>query len=178
VAYIYCKHRDPTKNTFLSVAKALLSQLLSQYDRLLPFFYDFAVVSGEVSMVTVKSAKKLLANLLQALPKAYLVIDGLDECEAAQRKLTLDFLIEQVDICDQSDPGNIRLLVLSRNESDIKKGLAMSTAIRMIGQDTADDLNVYIEHRAKGLQVTFGLTASDRRYIEKNVSDRCDGKSI
>lgn len=175
VAYIYCKHKDSTKNTFLSIAKALLSQLLSQYDRLMPFYYDSAVVSGEVSMATVKSAKNLLANLLQALPKTYLVIDGLDECEADQRKMTLDFLNEQVDACDQSDPGNIRLLVMSRNESDIKKGLAMSTAIRMVDDDTADDLKVYIEHRVKGLQATFGLSESDRSFIEKNISDRCDG---
>lgn len=141
----------------------------------MPFYYDSAVVSGEVSMATVKSAKNLLANLLQALPKTYLVIDGLDECEADQRKMTLDFLNEQVDACDQSDPGNIRLLVMSRNESDIKKGLAMSTAIRMVDDDTADDLKVYIEHRVKGLQATFGLSESDRSFIEKNISDRCDG---
>ncbi|KAK8867413.1 C2H2 domain-containing protein [Apiospora arundinis] len=175
VAYAYCKHKDYTKNTFISIAKTLLVQLLHRHNHLVPFYYDSALGSGEVSLHTLKLAKRLLQSLLQAIPSSFLIIDGLDECEVAQRKLTLDFFNEIVNTCDITDPGKLRLLILSRNEPDIRKSLALSTVIRVDGNDTIGDMKVYIGHRASNIQAKFSLTLEDRVYIERNVEDRSDG---
>ncbi|KAI1647683.1 uncharacterized protein F4817DRAFT_336508 [Daldinia loculata] len=175
MAFFYCKHRDPDKNTFISVAKALLSQLLNQQDHLMPFYYDEGIRSGESSLHSMKLCKKLLRAILQAIPVAFLVIDGIDECDSNERKSILTFLSDIINLCDNNKPGKIRLFISSRDESDIRRALLMGTRIKLDRRDTIQDLNVYIEHRASELQRKFGLSAEAQRYIQQNVLDKSDG---
>lgn len=176
VAFSYCKHRDPDKNTFMSIIKALLDQLVHQQGHLTPYYYDVAVGSGEVTLTTTKLGKRLLQCLLLSIPRSYLIIDGLDECDMTERKMTLGFLAEMVDACDNVDPGKMRLLILSRGEPDIRKAMATSTVVRVDEQDTIEDMRCFINNRAATLQNKFNLSAEDRAYVEKNVLDRSDGE--
>ncbi|KAI1204789.1 uncharacterized protein F4807DRAFT_454388 [Annulohypoxylon truncatum] len=174
-AYFYCKYRDPNKSNFVSILRGLLSQLVNQQDHLMPYYYDEAIMSGETTLHSAKLCKKLLRSMLQNIPQAFLVIDGIDECDLNERKLTLDYLREMLDFCDSSKPGKVRLLISSRDESDIRRALSMGTRVKVDHRDTLQDLEVYIEHRASIVQQKFELDAADRIYIQKNVLDRADG---
>ncbi|KAF3057116.1 Vegetative incompatibility protein HET-E-1 [Daldinia childiae] len=175
IALFYCKHRDPDKNTFTSIAKGLLSQLINQQDDLIPFYYDEAIRSGESSLHSTKLCKRLLRNMLQAVPLAFLVIDGIDECDSTERKCTLDFLNNIINICDNNKPGKIRLFISSRDESDIRRALLMGTRIEINREDIIEDLKVYIGHRASVVQRKFELDAEEQGYIQHNVLDKSDG---
>jgi len=180
VAFCYCKHQDPDKNSFISIMKAFLSQLLIQQDHLLPFYYDEGISSGEVSLHSTKLCKKLLRCMLQNIPSAFLIIDGLDECDQNERKLTLEFFNDLINLCDNAKPGKVKLLIVSRDEPDIKKSLALATMVRIGDQDTFQDIESYIVHRAGLVEQKFrefGLTKGDREYIEQYVLDKSDGKN-
>ncbi|RBA15873.1 hypothetical protein FPRO05_12094 [Fusarium proliferatum] len=50
VGFFYCKHGDPKKRTLLSFLKSTLSQLVAQQDQLVPYYYDEAIKSGEITL--------------------------------------------------------------------------------------------------------------------------------
>jgi hypothetical protein len=179
LAFCYCKHDDPDKNTFISILKAFLSQLTIQQDHLLPFYYDEGISSGEVFLHSTKLCKKLLGYMLQNIPSAFLIIDGLDECDQNERKLILEFFNELINLCDSTKPSKVRLLIASRDEPDIKKSLSLATMVRIGDQDTLQDIESYIAHRAGLVERKFrefGLNKRDREYVEQYVLDKSDGE--
>lgn len=157
--------------------KAVLSQLVTQQDHLIPYYHDEGVRSGEVSLQSTKLCKSLLRHMLLNIPKAFLVIDGLDECDDTERRLILDFLSEVINLCDSKTPGKVRVLILSRDEPDIRRALAIATVIRIGRQDTLQDIESYIQYHASQVQQKFKLPDVDREYIEQNVLDKSDGNS-
>ena len=148
---------------------------LAQQRHLVPFYHDEGIESGEVPLQSIKLCKKLLRYMLQNIPNGFLVIDGLDECDVSERKSLLDFLNEIVSLCDSTNPGKIRILILSRDEPDIKRYLSTGMVVRIDSRDTLQDIELYVRHRASLVQSKFDLTAEDREYIEQNVLDRTQG---
>ncbi|KAL6413086.1 uncharacterized protein AUP68_02584 [Ilyonectria robusta] len=177
IAFFYCKNGDQEKKTLISLMKAVLSQLVTQQDHLIPYYHDEGVRSGEVSLQSTKLCKSLLRHMLLNIPKAFLVIDGLDECDDTERRLILDFLSEVINLCDSKTPGKVRVLILSRDEPDIRRALAIATVIRIGRQDTLQDIESYIQYHASQVQQKFKLPDVDREYIEQNVLDKSDGNS-
>ena len=181
MAFCYCKHQDPDKSTFISILKAFLSQLINQQEHLLPFYYEEGISSGEIILHSVKLCSKLLRYVLHNIPRAYLILDGLDECAPNERKLILEFLNDIINTCDTTKPGKVRLLITSRDEPDIKRSLSLATTVRVTEQDTLEDIRSYIAHRATLVEQkfkTFGLHKNDRDYIEQYVLDKSDGKQL
>ena len=153
--------------------------MVIQQEHLLPFFYEEGISSGEIVLHSAKLCSKLLRYVLQNIPKAYLILDGLDECDPNERKRILEFLNDVVNICDTNKPGKLRLLITSRDEPDIKRSLSLGTAVRVTEQDTLEDIRSYVTHRANLVEQkfkTFGLNQNDREYIEQYVVDKSDGK--
>ena len=116
--------------------------------------------------------------MLQQATKAFLVIDGLDECNANERKSLLDFLVEITNLCDRQNAGKIRVLIWSRDEPDFKKYLPLAALLRLENQDTAKDIEHYVRHRTGLVKRNFSLAEEDRKYIEHNVLDRTEGESF
>ncbi|KAF5532222.1 C2H2 C2HC zinc finger [Fusarium mexicanum] len=175
VSFFYCKHGDPKKRTLHSFITAILSQLVAQQDQLVPYYYDEAIRSGEITLQSVKHCKTLLLHMLQNIPKAYIIMDGLDECDDNERKAILGFLQETLSICDSLNPAKLRALILSRDERDIRKALGMATIIRFGQQETLQDMKVYVECKASAIQAKFKFNSADREYIEQYVLDKSDG---
>ncbi|KAN0113190.1 NACHT domain containing protein [Hyaloscypha variabilis] len=175
VAFFYCKHQNADKNKFISIIRAVLSQFVAQQRHVVPFYHDEGIASGELPLQSMKLCKKLLRYMLQNIPKGFLIIDGIDECDVNERKSLLDFLNEIIHLCDSTNPGKIRILILSREEPDIKKYLSIGTVVRLDSQDTLQDIELYVRHRARLVQRKFGLNAEDQEYIEQNVLDRTQG---
>lgn len=115
-AYFYCKDGDPNRNTFVAVARGLLSQLLRDNSDLLLHLYDKGnLKSGEAILTDPEMAKELLEVALDSAQKpTYIVIDGIDECcDRTERKLICSWFIEQVNGLPREDLGNLRCLFVS-----------------------------------------------------------------
>ena len=113
--------------------------------------------------------------MLQNIPKCFLIIDGVDECAVEERRPLLEFLNEIVNICDSTDPGKVRILILSREEPDIKNMLVVGRVLRLTPKDTLRDVEHFVHHKAIRVQENFKLNDEDRAYIEQNVLDRTEG---
>jgi hypothetical protein len=175
MAFFYCKHRDPNKCSFTSIIRGILSQLITQQRHLVPFYHDEGIASGEVPLESTRLCKKLLKSMLQNIPKCFLIIDGVDECAVEERRPLLEFLNEIVNICDSTDPGKVRILILSRDEPDIKNMLVVGRVLRLTPKDTLRDVEHFVHHYAIRVQEKFKLNDEDRAYIEQNVLDRTEG---
>jgi hypothetical protein len=112
--------------------KGLADQLLVQYDDLLlPSFYNRRTMSGDASLRSLDVAKKLLGDCCSIVPRLFLVVDGLDECEVAERKGALESLTHLVGECNTVEPGKLRILVVSQYYPDIQRLLQGSGAIKL-----------------------------------------------
>jgi hypothetical protein len=97
---------------------------------MLPPCYTRRTSSGEPSLRSPTQARKLLEDFCETIPKLFIIIDGLDECERIERSQILDVLTDVVGQCDTKDPGKLRLLLVSQDYADIRKGLHSSAISR------------------------------------------------
>jgi hypothetical protein len=131
-SYFYCRDGDQNTNSALSILKGLADQLLAQYDDLLlPSFYNRRTMSGDASLRSLDVAKKLLADCCSIVPRLFLIVDGLDECEVAESKGALESLTHLVGECNIIEPGKLRVLVVSQYYPDIQRLLQGSGAIKL-----------------------------------------------
>lgn len=129
--YFYCHHEDQAANNSVAILKGLVDQLLDQYPDLLPPCHRKQTSSGEPILRTFQLALNILEYFCATVPKLFLVIDGIDECEQNDRKMLLDNLIKIVSEADNDEPGRLRLLVVSQEFPDIRKALNSSSVDRV-----------------------------------------------
>ncbi|KAF7918225.1 uncharacterized protein EAE98_009837 [Botrytis deweyae] len=174
--FFYCKYDDKQRDTFLAVARAMLSQLLKQNEILLPYLYSECINSHSVSLVSHEMCTKLLEVCFETVSKSertYLIIDGLDECEPLQRRILLSTLVSIVQ--KTLYPGMLRLLIVSQNEPDIKRQLRQCSDLRLSSSCNRCDIEVYSRVWAEKIQQKFVVSDDTKTHIIKAVSEGADG---
>ncbi|TVY50823.1 Vegetative incompatibility protein HET-E-1, partial [Lachnellula cervina] len=174
-AYFYCKENDTEKNHCISVFRGLLQQLLGQCKELVPYCYDKVSSTGELTLTTTTLAEQLLKVFFEKLGRQCVVIDGLDECGPAQRKLLLSFFSKMVDHCDERDPGKLRVLFVSQVSIDIEKALQSATIMRLTAKDNKNDITTYVGHWCTEIQQKYDLESSTVEFIRESTCLRASG---
>jgi hypothetical protein len=126
---------------------------LAQYrDMLLPSFYTRRTLSGDASLRSLPVSKKLLEDCCSIVPKLFLVVDGLDECEITERKEALECLTRLVGECNAIEPGKLRVLVVSQYYPDIQRALQSTAAMKLAPTiiqisetDNESDIKTYVK---------------------------------
>lgn len=131
-SYFYCHYEGQGCNTAVGVLKGLIHQLLNSYPDLLPPCNAKRASSGEPVLRSLHLAKKLFEDFCSIPDKIFIVIDGLDECEQIERKQLLEFLIEIVTQCDTSEPGKLRVMIVSQDYVDIRRALHSSSVSKIV----------------------------------------------
>jgi hypothetical protein len=152
-SYFYCHDGDQNTDSAIGILKGLTDQLLDQYrDLLLPSFYIRRTSSGDASLRSLHVAKKLLEDCCSIVPKLFLVVDGLDECEATERREALECLTRLVGECNAVEPGKLRVLIVSQYYPDIQRALQSSGATKLAPQiiqitetDNESDIKMYVK---------------------------------
>lgn len=129
-------------------------------------------------------AKKLFEDFCSIPDKIFIVIDGLDECEQIERKQLLEFLVEIVTQCDTSDPGKLRVMVVSQDFVDIRRALHSSSAgkivpnvVSMCSKDNEGDIRSYVRtwvERIAANNEPFDDEAKE--YLRNLTVERANGK--
>jgi NACHT domain len=174
-AYFYCKHADPHRNTFLSIARTLLAQLLKQHPDLLPHFYDQLLSSGQSSLTSPKLCQELLQVALQHGRRTHVIIDGLDECPTTERRTVLSWFISAIETCNKQDPGRLRILFVSQDEPDIRKLLQTSSIIRLTADDMGNDIALFVRRWAADIQEKFDIADCDVSVMENSICEKAEG---
>lgn len=155
--YFYCKETDPGKNDFVSVLKGLLHQLLVRCRDMVPYCYEKKLSSGELNMASSNLAQQLLELFVQRIPKIYVIIDGIDECDITERRLITSFFTSLAETCDERDPGKLRVLFISQDYADIRRALATASVLSLVPSDNEEDLKAYARHWGQQIQLNHGL---------------------
>ncbi|PVI07637.1 C2H2 domain-containing protein [Periconia macrospinosa] len=177
-AYFYCHHEDQTANTSVAVLKALVDQLLDEYpDLFLPPCHSKQASSGEPILRTFPLALSILEYICATVPRLFLVIDGIDECEQNDRKLLLDSLIKIASEADNDEPGRLRLLVVSQEYPDIRKALNSSSVARvrpnivsLSETDNEGDIKVYVREWVDKITEKHGPFDEDGKQYLRNLT--------
>ncbi len=171
--YFYCNYQDEQRKSFLGLARALISQLLSQNDTLLPFLHDKRIASGQVALKSSQLSIEILGTCLKSMPKTYIIIDGLDECDMSERNSILSFfagIIEGDDI-----PGRLRALFVSQDENDIRTSLRAATLLRLTDVHNRNDIDQYATEWVAKIEKRFGLPHATVDYIKTAVCEGSEG---
>jgi hypothetical protein len=173
IIYFYCNYQDVQRRSFLALGRSLLAQLLRYDESLLPFLYEKCVSSGQVSLVSTQLCAEVLETCLKTMPKIYIVVDGIDECDFSERKSILSFFTPIIEGDDL--PGKIRALFVSQDENDIRKLLRTASVLRLTDAHNKSDIESYANQWSVQIQKKFGLGDDTRKYIQTTVSNGSDG---
>lgn len=176
VAFFYCKHADPSRSTFLSIAKSMLIQLLCQNKSLLSYLYEKSSRSGESCLETKALAKDLLITALKSMDNVFIVIDGLDECEREDKCAIISWFKAIVDTSAESDLGGIRALLISQDDGEIRRLLNPAPELQIKSDDNLEDIQSYTTYKAIGLQKKFDLSTTMIGEISSKVCARAEGE--
>lgn len=183
----YCSYDGDSNTTALTVFRSLLEQILDQYpDQLLGYCHSRCITIGGPSLQSLTLAKTLLKDFCETVRKQYIIIDGLDECNAGERKQILDFFVNLVGVCEGDEPGKLRILFVSQDYPDIKRALH-SSAITSIApaivnltelnhQNHHNDIVMYARDQISKISTKFDLETEHEKHLESLILERAQGK--
>jgi hypothetical protein len=148
----------------VSIVKGLVSQLLDQYPYLLPPCHTARTNSGEPVLRSFTLANKMLREFCLSLDKIFIVVDGLDECNQADRKPVLDALMEIVSECDIAEAGKLRLLIVSQDFADIRRAFFGSGTAKLAPKV------FQISHEHNGHDISMYV----KFWVEKKIDPKFD----
>ncbi|EMD96161.1 hypothetical protein COCC4DRAFT_55683 [Bipolaris maydis ATCC 48331] len=174
VAFFYCRYMDSERNTFLAVARGILSQLISQDDALLSYLYEKASTSGQVTLSLEATARELLETSLKAFEKLYIIIDGIDECEGDQRQQIVSFFQDTCDSLPPADMDSLRCLFVSQDDNIARKHFAGVPSLKITEAHTRKDIVEFVAGRSMAIKLKFDLTTDRQQWVQDQVMKSAD----
>jgi hypothetical protein len=174
-AFFYCKHGDARYNTFIALAKHLLSQLLHQHPGLLPYYYEKAYSSAEAVLTSLSLAKELLEIGLKFGSKTYIIIDGVDECAREERKQIATWFRHLIEELPSIQPDHIRCLFISQDDGPARKDFSILPSLKIHTANVQGDIEQYASRRALEIQVKFELHDLQRIDMIRKVTEGSQG---
>jgi hypothetical protein len=175
VIFFYCRYLDSERNTFLGVARGLLSQLLSQDDALLSYLHDKASTSGETTLSVASVARDLLETSIKNCDKLYVILDGLDECEREERGQIIAFFEDICASLPQDEADTLRCLFVSQDDNIARKHFAKIPSLKITESHTKKDIQSYAMTRSKDIQAKFKLALDRQENICQLIVDKAEG---
>jgi hypothetical protein len=182
-AFYYCHDDDETSSSAISILRGVSQQLIAQNPQLLPPCYRRYVSSGDSTLRSLATATRLLEDICTILPKLYIVIDGLDECEPVERKQIVEILMSLVSQCEKAEPGKLRLLFVSQDFADIHRALCsypgtrpLPHVIRLSDTDNKNDIATYVRIWVTRIAAKYAPFSNDMmEYLEGMVVHNAKG---
>ncbi|KAI0376441.1 hypothetical protein F5Y04DRAFT_210207 [Hypomontagnella monticulosa] len=172
--FFYCKHGNPSRNTFIGVARSLLAQLLVQNSHLLQLLYEKASMCGEIELTSKVTAKDLLRTSLNSCGVVYIILDGLDECDREQRREITAWFRSVIDELPPKDIGTIRCLFVSQDDGVGRKEMDHIPSIKIMPSDNKGDIRAFANVWHKRMEDKFG-TLQGNAHITNIILARAQG---
>ena len=176
-AYFFFDGRDSQADLQLhdKLVRSLISQFFHQRGGIPTELADLYKRCGDHHQPSVHQLQNTLRDILDGFPRAYIVIDALDEC--TDREKTLIWV--NTIFSDTDRPArNLHILVTSRPERDIE------TVFRTFDPDSVDieevaanrDISNYLELQMKSKFKQY--SESTRTQIESGLREGADGSYV
>lgn len=111
---------------------------MNQNSDLIPYLHEQYLASGEESLSSSILSMRLLRTTLKMMPNAYMIIDGIDECEVSDRKRILDFFTSVIE--HDSVLGQLKVLFVSQDWPDIRKLLQRTLVLKLTESHFKSDI--------------------------------------
>lgn len=176
-SYFYCREKDPSLDNCLAIYKVLLHQMLNHHEEMLPSCNDKRLKGNNDVLSDTGPAELLIRRFCEADFNQFIVIDGLDEIEAKQRKEVIHFLTGIVNECDKRDAGNIRVLFISHDLADLRKMKCMESTIvlELDPENTQGAIRNFFDKKIEELKEKMPLRDNDLGKIRELVLTRSKG---
>jgi len=175
-AFFYFTHGDPEKNSFVPMARAILTQLLAQDASLVLLLEQkMSISSGQAVLSSRELAKELLTTALQSR-KTYVVLDGIDECERNPRKDVCGWFRSLADSLPAAKQDEIRCLFISQDDGFARKDLSMLPTLSITVDQIREDISSYACHLQERIEERFGPLGNHGLALADIVPGRSKGK--
>jgi NACHT domain len=176
LAFFYCKHSDPTRNSFISMARSILAQILDQDPTLLSYFHEIASTTDSTVLSSVIIAKRMLEMSFNSCSKLYIIIDGLDECKRGERKDISTWLQDLIQKLPAEQVNSLRCLIVSQDDGNARTDLEDFTLIK-ITIENHEDLRRFTAEWQKRIERRFGELRPENRQLANTIFVRAQGES-
>ncbi|KAH8758170.1 hypothetical protein F5882DRAFT_453880 [Hyaloscypha sp. PMI_1271] len=167
VTYFYCDSGDVQMRSALNVCGAILSQLTVQMGSLPPSIleaYGRAKKYGRQHISASDNLFTVLSDVISSLPGAYIILDGIDECDDAA-----EFTKSFADIARGA--ATLRLAFFSRKLPAIQNELEGATSIPLETNFVQEDIDKYLSESLK----VPGRGTDAHDYVLRRLSQAADG---
>lgn len=175
VAFFYCKYGDNARDSFISVVRSLLAQLLVQNHHLLSYLFRKASISNETLLTSETIAKEMLETALGSCVKTYLIIDGIDECGPNDRKEIINWFQATAKALLKKNEGSLKCLFISQDDEMFQDGFQHLPTMK-VTDGNKEDLKRFAMTWHQHIENRFGVV---KQYnIGDIISAQAQGKLI
>ncbi|MCJ1432343.1 hypothetical protein MMC27_001699 [Xylographa pallens] len=156
-AYFYCSYKNVDSQRPTNILGSLIVQLAhlnpGAFQEVWEYYENCSLNGGRPDRPNEATLCKLLKSISRKFDEVTIVIDGLDECGSAAETFEVDrpqFVLTLATLHNATF-HNIRLLILSRDEVDIRAGLRDFPSISIAAK--LEDLRRYVDTMSSKLKV-------------------------
>lgn len=176
VAYFYCRFGNSDKDRFLSIARALLSQLLAQNESLLLFFEDRMSTSGGCGVLSELDIALDLLNTALRSRKTYVILDGIDEYRRDQRKQICEWFRKIIDSLPHRKKDEIRCLFVSQDDGIARKDFSLLPSLSIDSASNKADIITFAGYWQAKIEGKFGSLREHGLDLVEIVPARSQGE--
>lgn len=115
---------------------------------------------------------------LSSSKRTYIILDGLDECDAKERRCVVEFFRNTVEALPIADMDSIRCLFVSQDDKEARKDLSNIPSISICPSDTKHDIHSFVMIWKDKIERKFGDLQGVRCDIAKIVTAKAQGIHI
>ncbi|KAL2850313.1 hypothetical protein BJY01DRAFT_261588 [Aspergillus pseudoustus] len=171
--YFYCDESAELRSSAIAVLRGLLLQLVHKHQELVPYCRSKRKNSRISTLTDLSVANTLIETFCERIPRLYMIIDGLDECEKGQKDL-LETLKNLINKSDRYSPGKLRVLLLSRPMSEIKNAVPEAAILPLGPNDNKEDIEKYCKRRSREFQ-KMDFSEDRLNEVIERICIRADG---
>ncbi|PGH01881.1 hypothetical protein AJ80_08953 [Polytolypa hystricis UAMH7299] len=175
VAFFYCKYGEELRNSFLSVSRSILAQMLNQHPHLLSYFHEKASMNSDALLTSMKLAKEMMWESLRSCENTYIIIDGLDECGRDARKEITSWFRKVVEDLPATEMDSIRCLFVSQDDGIAVEDFRNVPIIKITNENLID-IDDFASVWHQRIEARFGVLKNSN--IRNIISARAQGMFI
>jgi hypothetical protein len=170
LSFFFCQAADSRINNATSVLRCLIRQLIDQHPSLIPHLRKHYEYEDSDSWYTLS---QVFIDILkdQIMPRTFVVIDGLDECQDG-----LSDLLYKI-IQDWSLYSHVKWLVSSRNWPSIRErlGTAEQLSLELNAESVSIAVGLYIDYKARELATRKEYNNQTLKAVQQYLTTNADG---